>query len=83
MKPPTIHSFAGAIPLELKLPRPLWQLEEELEEHLRQGRPPVSQYQALQDWIAKRDSLRMWIEYGRSKFGNWQNNEQGLSGADK
>lgn len=73
--PTQVYNPLGAIPLSLNLPRPLWQIEEELAAHLNTGRPPVSQYQELQDWIAKRDSLQMWIDYGRSKFGVWKDKE--------
>jgi hypothetical protein len=72
--PAQAYNPLGAIPLSLELPRPLWQLEEELAAHLNSGRPPVTRYQELQDWIAKRDAIQMWIDYANSGFGVWKDN---------
>lgn len=50
----------------LRLPRPLWQLKEELKEHLLHE--PKRGTQAYNDWASKRVGLAMWIDLAESLY---------------
>lgn len=53
------HSEGG-----LYLPRPLWQLQEELAEHKRL-RPALSSAPLVwRDWYARKECLELWVELG-------------------
>lgn len=60
----------NSFPAVATLPRPLWQIREELEAHMK-TRPGNMDIQALTDWGAKRDRLQMWIDYATSQLGEW------------
>ena len=47
----------------LRIPRPLWQLREELAIHL-QHRPPNHEILMLTSWALKREALEEWITLG-------------------
>lgn len=54
-----------------RLPRPLWQLKEELEAELA-NRPGLEDFQARADWAARVEGLKMWIAYAESPLSKWQ-----------
>lgn len=64
-------TFNDSDPKSLKLPRPLWQIKEELEAHLALEPGIVRGSQAWHDWIAKRDGLKMWVSFAESKLNVW------------
>jgi hypothetical protein len=43
-------------------PRPLWQILEEYQAHLKL-RPSNQDTQALWQWLATKDRLKLWLEY--------------------
>lgn len=55
-------------PITFKLPRPLWQMKEELAQHLRE-RPANKDILALTNWVRRKESLEMWITLGEQQKG--------------
>lgn len=55
----------------LRLPRPLWKLKEELVEHLKHE--PKRGSQEWNNWASKRVGLAMWIDVAESPLNRVKN----------